>query len=83
LNTACSATSLRTGGGKSLVTHEVIVKLIANTTTTKGLKVKAALDTKRYTTGRKISEHELAYVKLTKADFHGDWNYNISPHPTR
>ena len=34
--------------GKPLVSHEVIVNLIANTTTSKGLKVKAELDTSSY-----------------------------------
>jgi len=65
--------------GKPLVSHEVIVNLIANTTTKKGLKVRAELDTNRYETGVKVTDTQLAAVRLKKADFHGDWNYIILP----
>jgi hypothetical protein len=65
--------------GKPLVSHEVIVNLIANTTTKKGLKVRAELDTNRYETGVKVTDTQLAAVRIKKADFHGDWNYIILP----
>ena len=65
--------------GKPLVSHEVIVNLIANTTTKKGLKVRAELDTNRYETGVKVTDTQLAAVRIRKADFHGDWNYIILP----
>jgi hypothetical protein len=65
--------------GRPLVNAQVIVDLIASTTTTTGLIVKAALDTNHYQTGIKVSDAELAKVRLTKAEFHGEWNYNISP----
>ena len=65
--------------GKPLVSHEVIVNLIANTTTQKGLKVRAELDTNRYETGVKVTDTQLAAVRIKKADFHGDWNYIILP----
>ena len=65
--------------GKPLVSHEVIVQLIAHTTTATGLKVRASLDRSRYPTGEKISRAELARIKLTRANFHGDWNYAIEP----
>lgn len=65
--------------GRPLVSHDVIVNLIANTTTQAGLKVKAALDKNTYETGIKVTDAELAKLKLTPAKFHGDWNYTIRP----
>jgi transposase-like protein len=65
--------------GKPLVSHELIVKLIGSTTTNTGLKVKAALDTARYESGIKVSEKDLNAVRIKREDFHGEWNYSISP----
>ena len=65
--------------GQPLVSHQAIVNLIAGTTTRAGLIVKAALDTNHYDTKIKVSNAELALLKLKRHDFHGDWNYNISP----
>ncbi|HQT96149.1 MAG TPA: ISAzo13 family transposase [Thermoanaerobaculaceae bacterium] len=65
--------------GKPLISHEVIVNLIANTTTRTGLTIKAELDTRQYETGIKVSDAELSALRLKKARFHGDWNYSISP----
>ena len=64
--------------GRPLISHEVIVNLIANTTTNAGLKIQAALDTKEYPIGIKISEQEMAAVNLKRYSFHGEWNYMIS-----
>ena len=65
--------------GRPLVSHDVVVNLIAKTTTQSGLMVKAALDQNTYETGIKVTDAELAKLKLTPAKFHGDWNYTISP----
>jgi hypothetical protein len=65
--------------GRPLTSYEVIVNLISNTTTEKGLIVKAALDETVYETGIKVSDEELAKVLLTRASFHGEWNYTIRP----
>lgn len=65
--------------GRPLISHEVIVNLIANTTTQQGLTIKAALDTGRYPTGLKVTERELDQGHLKKAKFHGEWNYTIMP----
>jgi hypothetical protein len=65
--------------GRPLTSHEVIVNLIATTTTRKGLKIPAALDTAPYPTGIKVTNQELAQVKISRHDFHGDWNYTIAP----
>ena len=65
--------------GRPLVSHDVIVSLIGSTTTAKGLKVRAALDTAPYPTGVKVSDTELASVNIRRDDFHGEWNYTIRP----
>jgi hypothetical protein len=65
--------------GKPLVSHDLIVKLISDTTTKKGLKIKAALDTNRYEAGIKVSDKDLNAVQIKRDDFHGEWNYSISP----
>ncbi len=69
--------------GKPLISHEVIVDLIAATTTRTGLTVHAALDTDPYPKGLKITNAQMNTLALTRHDFHGDWNYTIHPHPTR
>jgi DNA-binding transcriptional regulator GbsR (MarR family) len=65
--------------GKPLVDRATIINLIANTTTKKGLKIKAELDENTYETGIKISEEELAQINIYQYKFHGEWNYKISP----
>jgi len=65
--------------GKPLVSHQAIVNLIASTKTRKGLVVKAAIDTNQYETKIKVSDKELARIKLKRHKFHGDWNYTIRP----
>ena len=61
------------------MSRQAIVSLIAATTTKAGLTVRAALDTNVYETGIKVSDEELAHVRLKPADFHGEWNYRITP----
>jgi hypothetical protein len=65
--------------GRPLISHEVIVNLIANTTTQQGLTIKAALDTGRYPIGIKVTDQELEKIKLKQSKFHGEWNYTIMP----
>ena len=65
--------------GKPLITHEVIVSLIQATTNRKGLKVRAALDTKSDSKGIKVSDAEMAALNLHRDDFHGEWNYTLKP----
>ena len=65
--------------GRPLVSHDVIINLIAHTATAEGLKIKAALDSGTYPTGVRVSDQELAAVNLTPAPFHGNWNYCILP----
>jgi Rhodopirellula transposase DDE domain len=65
--------------GKPLVGHQAMVQLIAATTTETGLTVRCELDPNTYPAGIKVSDTEIAAVNLTRHDFHGDWNYTISP----
>jgi len=65
--------------GKPLVSHQVIVQLIAATTTKAGLTVRCELDTNSYPAGIKVADAELASVNLQRHDFHGEWNYTIAP----
>jgi hypothetical protein len=65
--------------GRPLVSHEVIINLIANTMTAQGLTIQAELDTAAYPTGIKVSDAQLDAVNLKRAKFHGDWNYHVLP----
>ena len=65
--------------GRPLVSHEVIVNLIGSTTTAKGPEIRAELDRKAYPKGKKVTDEELARVKIRRARFHGNWNYTILP----
>jgi len=65
--------------GRPLTSYRTIVELIGATTTTKGLRIKAERDTEWYPTGVKTSDAELAALPLTRHDWHGDWNYTLSP----
>jgi transposase len=65
--------------GQPLTSLKVIVSLIAATTTRKGLKVRAEIDTSTYPAGIKVEDEELAKVRLRRDDFHGEWNYEILP----
>jgi hypothetical protein len=64
---------------RPLVSLEVIVNLIASTTTRTGLIVKAALDTNRYPAKIKVTNEQLGRLRLKRHEFHGDWNYTLLP----
>jgi len=64
---------------RPLVNLEVIVNLIASTTTRTGLIVKAALDTNRYPDKIKVTDEELRRVRVKRNEFHGEWNYTLLP----
>jgi transposase len=69
--------------GRPLESHQVIVDLIGAVTTRTGLRVRAQADTGAYPKGIKVSDAELAAVRLRRHDFHGEWNYTIDPPRTR
>ena len=68
---------------KPLVSYRVIVELISATTTKTGLTVRCELDTSQYPSGIVVSDADMAAINIKRAEFHGDWNYTISPndHP--
>ena len=57
----------------------MIVELISATTTKTGLTVRCELDTGPYPSGIVVSDAEMATLNIKRADFHGEWNYTISP----
>src|SRR5262245_16904116 len=65
--------------GRPLTSLEVVVQLIGDTRTETGLQVRAELDANNYPTGTKVTDEELATVKLRRAKFHGEWNYTVRP----
>ena len=65
--------------GKPLVSHQVIIQLIGATTTRAGLAVHCCLDENDYPKAIKVSDAEIAQINITADDFHGEWNYTISP----
>jgi transposase len=65
--------------GKPLISHEVIINLIAATTTATGLEVKSKLDSNLYPAGLKVSDQQMAQLQLRRDKFHGDWNYSLLP----
>ena len=65
--------------GRPLISHEVLVKLIGETTTSTGLEVKAQLDKRRYPVKVKVTDEEMRTVKIRPHKFHGEWNYSINP----
>jgi transposase len=69
--------------GRPLLSHEVIVNLIANTTTKTGLKIRAELDKGTYPTGIEISPSQMKALHLKPSGFHGDWNYTLLPTPSK
>ena len=69
--------------GQPLLTHQVIIELIAATRTDTGLTVRCRLDQATYPKGVTVSDDELAAVNITRCDFHGEWNYAIAPRVTK
>ena len=65
--------------GEPLQDYETIVRLIASTTTAKGLAVSCRLDRRKYPPGRKVTDAEMRMLRLTPQSFHGEWNYVIRP----
>jgi transposase len=64
---------------KPLISRQVIIELIAATTTSTGLKVYARLDEHTYPDKVKVTDAELAAVQIEPHRFHPEWNYTIKP----
>jgi Rhodopirellula transposase DDE domain len=67
--------------GRPLVSYQTIVQLISATTTDIGLKVQCEIDPNTYPTGLKVTDAEMDAINIHRHQFHGDWNYTISPQP--
>ena len=65
--------------GRPLESYACIVESIAATTTTGGLRIRAEQDTNTYNKGIKVSDQQMADININPHDFHGEWNYTISP----
>ena len=65
--------------GVPLETFEIVVNLIGATTTKSGLEVHAWLDEADYEKGKKLTDSQLAEVRIRRDAFHGEWNYKILP----
>lgn len=65
--------------GRPLATYDTIVNLIASTTTKTGLRIRAKLDPRKYAKGIKVTNQEMNALNIQRSDFHGEWNYTISP----
>jgi hypothetical protein len=69
--------------GQPLLTHATIVNLIAGTQTSTGLKVRCVLDTKNYPSKITVTKTQMEQINISRANFHGDWNYTIRPRERR
>jgi hypothetical protein len=65
--------------GEPLADYETIVRLIAHTTTSTGLRVTCTLDHRKYEIGRKVADSEMASLRIERDAFHGEWNYTVFP----
>jgi hypothetical protein len=68
-----------TPDSKPLVSHQVIVQLIGATTTETGLQVCCEIDSNLYPKGVNVTDEEMQAICIARDDFHGEWNYTISP----
>jgi hypothetical protein len=69
--------------GKPLESLEVIINLIAATSTSTGLKVYAQLDDRTYERGLEVTDQQLNSINITRDSFHGEWNYTVVPSQTK
>ena len=65
--------------GRPLISLDTIVNLIADTRTTKGLTIQSVLDHNAYEKGIKITDEEMAQLRIKREEFHGEWNYSVHP----
>jgi len=65
--------------GRPLISREVVVNLIGNTTAKKGLTIKAKTDERNYEKGIVVTDEELSLLSIDRDTFHGEWNYSIKP----
>ena len=66
--------------GRPLLSRQIVVNLIGSVSTEEGLRIRAELDENSYDAGVKVTDEELARVRIERDEFHGEWNYQIKPH---
>ena len=69
--------------GKPLLSHQVIVQLIAATTTATGLDIACAIDARQYPKGTAVPDSQFNALNISFDDFHPDWNYTLRPQKPR
>ena len=69
----------RNWAAEPLTTYDKILKLIGDTVTTTGLKVRAYLDRKDYPLKLKPSAARLKQLQITRSKVLPKWNYTITP----
>jgi hypothetical protein len=62
---------------RPLISLEIVLEILNNTTTKTGLKVTAMLDTNEYKTGIKISNEEINSLNIHKDEFHESVKYFV------
>jgi hypothetical protein len=67
--------------GQPLADYQTVVQMISRTKTARGLAVRCRLDRRRYQVGRRVSDEEMAALRIKRSTFHGEWNYEIHPAP--
>ena len=65
--------------GRPLISRMAVVELIAATPTAQGLAIHAELDETMYETAKAVSDEEMSSLAMERCDFHGEWNYSVSP----
>ena len=66
--------------GKPLQSYETVLNYLRTTKTETGLRVRARLERKHYPKGEKISDREMAQLRLIRHKTNPDWNYTLIPH---
>ena len=65
--------------GEPLVSFETVVKMISDTKTKQGLRIKAVLDGSHYETGVKISDEQMKEINIKPHKQNPEWNYSLLP----
>lgn len=69
----------RNWAAQPLNNYETVLKFIRTTKTSAGLKIRAVLNTKRYQSGKKVSNEQMDQIALKRYTLRPKWNYSISP----
>lgn len=67
---------------RPLASVMTVVNLIGNTRTQEGQSILSELDDSAYETGKRVEDEVMASLAITRCDFHGEWNYHITPIPS-